>query len=144
MPAGLGTKTPFAFGKTLTTELANYEGPVTYQSGPGGNSCEETTPVNHFEVTNAWGLYDMHGNVHEWCADHWHTTYEGAPTDGSAWLLSDEDVKRLPCGESEKRVIRGGSYNDMPSSCRSAFRRGWYATNVGNDGFGFRVACSAP
>ena len=64
---------------------------------------------------NAWGLYDMLGNVWEWTADHWHETYEGAPTDGSAWINSDRDA-------GAGRVIRGGSWIGFARICRSAYR----------------------
>jgi formylglycine-generating enzyme required for sulfatase activity len=67
--------------------------------------------VDHFEFANAWGLSDMHGNVWEWCQDHWHGNYEGAPADGTAWLSEDEDARR---------VRRGGSWDDFPRNCRSA------------------------
>ncbi|MEO1125329.1 MAG: formylglycine-generating enzyme family protein [Cyanobacteria bacterium J06635_15] len=136
-----GTKTSFAFGKTLTTGIANYKGDRD-RGDPRGLYREETTPVNHFGVANWWGLCDMHGNVREWCADHWHETYKGAPTDSSPWFLSDEEIKRLPCDAVFKRVIRGGACDDMASFCRSAYRRGWYTTNIFDVKFGFRVVCS--
>ncbi len=79
-----GTTTPFYFGETITVELANYKGNRTYGSGPKGVDREETTDVGSFPP-NAFGLYDMHGNVWEWCQDVWHRNYNGAPTDGSAW-----------------------------------------------------------
>ena len=60
---------------------------------------------------NAFGLYDMHGNVWEWCQDNWHSNYDGAPTDGSAWL-----------DNREYHVLRGGSWNNHPRYCRSAYR----------------------
>ncbi|MBD1848292.1 formylglycine-generating enzyme family protein [Cyanobacteria bacterium FACHB-63] len=129
-----GTTTPFYFGKTLTDELANYDASVTYADGPAGEYRRETTPVDHFGIANAFGLSDMHGNVWEWCQDHWHGNYEGAPTDGSAWLTDNEDASR---------VLRGGSWYDYPQYCRSAYRHdnspGYRSYNVG-----FRVVCSAP
>ena len=76
-----GTTTPFHFGETLTAELANYDANFTYADGPKGSIGEQTTDVGSFPA-NAWGLQDMHGNVWEWCEDHWHENYEGAPGDG--------------------------------------------------------------
>ncbi|HIK45185.1 MAG TPA: SUMF1/EgtB/PvdO family nonheme iron enzyme [Leptolyngbyaceae cyanobacterium M65_K2018_010] len=106
------TTTPFHFGDMITTEVANYNGSA-YRNGPAGDSRGETTPVDHFEGANAFGLSDMHGNVYEWCQDHWHSDYKGAPTDGSAWLSEDEGARR---------IIRGGSWNNNPGYCRSAPR----------------------
>ena len=129
-----GTKTPFYFGKTLTTELANYNGDYTYNDGPKGEYRKETTPVDQFGIANAFGLCDMHGNVWEWCADHWHDNYEGAPTDGTAWLSEDDQ---------SNRVLRGGSWYIIPRSCRSAYRLN-ATPDYTNDRIGFRVVCSAP
>ena len=81
-----GTKTPFHFGEMIKTDVANYSGNYTYADGPKGRRRGKTTPVDQFQVGNAFGLSDMHGNVWEWCLDHWHGNYKGAPTDGSAWL----------------------------------------------------------
>jgi formylglycine-generating enzyme required for sulfatase activity len=136
-----GTTTPFHFGETITTNLANYQGTDneeykwsgSYGSGPKGVYREETTAVGSFGVANNFGLYDMHGNVWEWCQDDWHSDYEGAPTDGSAWLSSEES--------SDRKLLRGGSWNDNPEDCRSAYRH-YYNLDYFNYAIGFRVVCS--
>jgi formylglycine-generating enzyme required for sulfatase activity len=113
-----------------------YEGKTysgAYGSGPHGEYREETTEVGSFKVANAFGLYDMHGNVLEWCQDWWHENYEGAPNDGSAWLAHEEDAE-------EKRVLRGGSWYYNPAYCRSAYR-GRLAPVVIDINVGFRVVC---
>lgn len=76
-----GTKTPFHFGDTIKTDLANYNGNSTYGLAPKGTYRDQTTPVGSFSA-NAFGLFDMHGNVREWCPDYWHDNYDGAPGDG--------------------------------------------------------------
>jgi formylglycine-generating enzyme required for sulfatase activity len=128
-----GTITPFSFGETITTDLANYRGTADpYNGGPKGPYREQTTDAGQFPA-NAFGLYDMHGNVWEWCQDVWHGNYKDAPTDGSAWLDGrDSDV----------RVLRGGSWNNGPWTCRSACRHN--SLGVRNSRYGFRVVCSAP
>ena len=131
-----GTQTPFYFGETLTTEVANYDANYTYADGPKGEYRQETTPVDHFGLANAFGLCDMHGNVDEWCQDAYHSTYEGAPTDGSAW--EDEET-----GDDLRRILRGGSWDDVPRNCRSAYRDRIYP-RVSDFLIGFRVVCSAP
>ncbi|MBE7386286.1 MAG: formylglycine-generating enzyme family protein [Leptolyngbya sp. SIO1E4] len=137
-----GTTTPFHFGETITTEVANYRGTDdkslgwsgSYGDGPKGEYREETTPVDHFGIANAFGLCDMHGNVLEWCADHWHDNYEGAPTDSSAWIEG---------GNSSYRVWRGGSWVYYPWYCRSAYRYR-SSPDFHLNGVGFRVVCSPP
>jgi len=113
-----GTTTPFHFGETLTTDLANYRGKYAYGGGPKGICREETTEVGSFGVVNAFGLYDMHGNVWEYCLDDWHNNYEGAPTDDSAWLDRNDNLSQ---GRAYA-VVRGGSWIDNPVLCRSASR----------------------
>jgi formylglycine-generating enzyme required for sulfatase activity len=128
------TTTPFYFGRTLTTDLANYNGSYIYNDGAKGEYREETTPVDHFGIANAFGLCDMHGNVYEWCQDYWHDSYKDAPKDGSAWLSEDENAAR---------VLRGGSWLSYPRHCRSAYRF-FYSPGSRIYGLGFRVVCSAP
>jgi formylglycine-generating enzyme required for sulfatase activity len=127
-----GTTTPFYFGETITGELANYRASETYADEPKGEYREETTPVGQFPP-NAFGLYDMHGNVWEWCADTWHDNYEGAPTDGSVWIEN---------GNDNSSPLRGGCCGSSPDLCRSAYRyvddRSAYSYD-----YGFRVVCGA-
>ncbi|MBW4565524.1 MAG: SUMF1/EgtB/PvdO family nonheme iron enzyme [Mojavia pulchra JT2-VF2] len=123
------TTTPFHFGETLIPSLASYNN--TYSPEAQGMNQWQTSLVGSFPA-NAFGLYDMHGNVWEWCADHWHDNYEGAPVDGSAWL-SNEDAK--------SRVIRGGSWKNSLSLCRSAYRS-WNPQAGRGNVLGFRVAVS--
>ncbi|MBN1877274.1 MAG: formylglycine-generating enzyme family protein, partial [Anaerolineae bacterium] len=118
-------------GPTLTTDLANYVGIHTYLDEPEGIYRHVTTDVGSFPP-NAFGLYDMHGNVWEWCADAWHDDYMGAPTDGSVWEQTSATY----------RVLRGGCWHDPPTLCRSAARLK-YTPNDGEDYFGFRVALAS-
>jgi formylglycine-generating enzyme required for sulfatase activity len=127
-----GTVTPFHFGVTISTELANYYGRKAYGDGPVGDFREQTTNVASFPA-NAWGMHDMHGNVWEWCADHWHANYEGAPEDGCAWL----DDKAM---EYSQVLMRGGSCGNLSRGCRSASRIKAHPDNQGSD-CSFRVCC---
>ncbi|MEH2157660.1 caspase, EACC1-associated type [Nostoc sp.] len=125
-----GTTTPFHFGETITTELANYNGNYTYASAPQGKSRQETTEVGSFPP-NAFGLYDMHGNVLEWCQDSWHDSYKGSPSDGSAWI-----------DNNQYQMLRGGSWSYNPEDCRSAYRNS--VTRVFHyDYIGFRIVWAA-
>ena len=128
-----GTTTPFHFGETISTDLANYNGSDekygAYGRGEKGAYRRETNPVAAFEVANRFGLFDMHGNVWEWCQDHWHDSYTGAPEYGNVWISA---------GESKRRVARGGSWGDLPGDCRSAYRFRISPEDLSSD-LGFRV-----
>ncbi|MEO0869741.1 MAG: formylglycine-generating enzyme family protein [Cyanobacteria bacterium J06642_11] len=117
-----GTTTLFYFGESLTSEQANY----------GRGTTGQTTDVGSFPANN-FGLHDMHGNVLEWCLDHWHENYEGAPIDGSAWISSDKNALRL---------LRGGSWCYGPGVCRSV-NRNRDARDFRSSLIGFRVVCAS-
>jgi formylglycine-generating enzyme required for sulfatase activity len=135
-----GTTTPFAFGETITTEDVNYNGSLACPSGSQGLYRKCPTPVGSFRP-NAWGLYDMHGNVWEWCQDRYANDYyarspaadpPGAgPGDSQDWGWT--------------RTFRGGSWDDPPKSCRSTERH-WGNPKIScyfDYGLGFRVVCES-
>jgi formylglycine-generating enzyme required for sulfatase activity/uncharacterized caspase-like protein len=127
-----GTTTPFHFGETITPQLANYDCNFSYRSRLKGTSRNQTSPVGSFPFANPFGLFDMHGNVCEWCLDDWHESYNDAPTNGSAWLI---DTK------SDLRILRGGSWFHDPRDCRSAFRHKRDSNDKLNRN-GFRIVCT--
>jgi formylglycine-generating enzyme required for sulfatase activity/predicted Ser/Thr protein kinase len=125
-----GSKTPFAVGETLNTDIANYDGTTVYGMGLEGIYRQQTTVVGKLPP-NRYGLYDMHGNVWEWCGDHWHGSYTHAPSDGSVW----QDQYFFAC------VLRGGAWNTPVMNCRCAARI-WEAASERSHHIGFRVACT--
>jgi formylglycine-generating enzyme required for sulfatase activity len=120
-----GTSTAFGFGESLSSREANFDGNYPFGSGSKGPSLQTTSEVRSYQE-NGWGLYDMHGNVNEWCAD-WYGNKLPGGTD--------------PTGPSTQsiRVIRGGSWNFGGSNCRRADRNGYDPASHGN-ALGFRVA----
>jgi formylglycine-generating enzyme required for sulfatase activity len=127
-----GTTTPFYFGATLTSDIAYYNCTETYANESKGICREQTIDVGAFSP-NAFGLFDMHGNVLEWCADRSHR-YQGAPTDGSAWLSITNN---------SFRSVRGGSWESDPKRCRSAYRD-FSPPHFSYVSIGFRVVCDSP
>jgi formylglycine-generating enzyme required for sulfatase activity len=129
-----GTQTPFHFGETITDKLANYIANYTFADEPKGEDREKTTTVGSFPP-NSFGLYDMHGNVWEWCEDNWHENYDQAPVDGSAWIFKIENDNR-----SQIRLLRGGAWFNYPDRCRAGYRRR-YDPDFDDNNIGFRVVC---
>ena len=127
-----GTTTPFYCGETISTDLANYNGKYTYGQGQKGQYREKTTEVGIFPA-NPFGLYDMCGNVWEWCEDGWYENYINAPIDGSAWTSPSSEV-----------MLRGGSWFNDPLDCRSASRHYdlWAGRDLIYSNIGFRVVCA--
>ncbi|MBW4554732.1 MAG: SUMF1/EgtB/PvdO family nonheme iron enzyme [Trichormus sp. ATA11-4-KO1] len=126
-----GSTTSFHFGETVTPDLVNCSRD-DYSVEVKSKYRKETTDVGSFQVANAFGLYDMHGLVWEWCADAWHNNYNGAPTDGTAWEVG---------GDIYRRVLRGGSWSFGAELCRSA-SRSWNESDGGLRICGFRVVFS--
>ena len=124
-----GTNTPFSFGETLTTEIVNYNGEHTFGDEPLSVYGHVTTPGGTFPP-NPFGLYDMHGNLWEWCADNWLDDYSASPRDGSAYQIKNNPY----------RVARGGSWHEPPNLCRSAVRIRFKQSDA-EEFIGFRVVC---
>ena len=119
--ARAGTTTNYSWGNGISRNRANCNHEC-------GDYYLTEAPVGRFPA-NAWGLHDMHGNVYEWVQDCWNDSYEGAPSDGSAWESGD-------CG---RRVLRGGSWGSDARDVRSAYRIRSVRANGGNV-VGFRLA----
>ncbi len=122
-----GTKTPFHFGNSLSSKQANFDGDLPYGEGDQGPNLERTAKVGSY-APNAFGLYDMHGNVWQWCQDWYDENYyKNSPREdppGPAQALN--------------RVVRGGGWGDEGEDCRSAFRDWNEPRDRGSD-LGFRV-----
>jgi len=129
-----GTTTPFHYGETINGELANYKAKNTYLNEPKGEFGEEMISVGQFP-SNAFGLYDMHGNVWEWCQDSWYSNYKKAPKNGNPRVYHNYSG-------SNERVLRGGSWDSNPEFLRSAKRFKLVDYESFGHHVGFRVACN--
>ena len=132
-----GTTTPFYFGETISTEQANYNGNYPLGNEKKGIYREKTTPVGSFSA-NKFGLYDMHGNVWEWCEDTWHESYAEKPESlkqngNITWSSNDDPL----------HVLRGGSWDYDSYFCRSTFRH-WEDFLYGDEMNSFRLALCPP
>jgi len=132
--ARAGTGTPYGFGETIDATIVNYDGNYPYGKGKKGEYKKGTVAVGSLGVANGWGLYDMHGNVWEWCEDEYHSNYDGAPVDGGAWVSS---------ALAASRVMRGGSWGNSAVNCRSADRY-WASPGNRNRDVGFRLSRTLP
>ena len=122
--ARAGTNTQYYWGDTPSHDYVNYDGKE------GKDQWENTAPVASL-LPNKFGLYDISGNVWEWVEDKYHDNYQGAPTDGSAWLA----------GDIKHRVLRGGSWSESSYDVRSAVRVDYYP-GFRLYFFGFRIVCA--
>ena len=127
-----GTTTPFTFGETITPELVNYDGNYPYGEAAKGEYRAKTFPVFSGKP-NGFGLYNMHGNIWEWCEDIWKPDYVGLAADGSA---------NVSARDSNLRVLRGGSWYNLARYCRSANRDRNVPRSRYNY-YGFRVAVAS-
>jgi formylglycine-generating enzyme required for sulfatase activity len=125
-----GSSSDFSFGDMITTDLANYVGRHAYKTGPVGEYRHGPIPPGAFPP-NAFGLFDMHGNLDEWCQDAWHEDYTAAPSTAAPWIR----------GGTAERVVRGGSWHDPPNLLRCAARLK-LDPSEGEDFVGLRLALS--
>lgn len=124
-----GTVSPFSFGETITIDVVNFNGEHTFKDEPRGRYIHVTTEGETFPP-NAFGLFDMHGNLWEWCADNWLDDYSSSPRDNNSYQNKD----------SRYRVARGGSWHEPPALCRSAARIKFLQSDA-EEFIGFRVTC---
>ena len=128
-----GTASPYALGSAITPELANLRLGAGLVDDPLPAEGQQTTSARRHPA-NAWGLHAMHGNVREWCRDHWHDSYHGAPNDDTPWIDAQAP-------STADRVVRGGAWSDPPSDARSACRYRLPPQTLKSASVGLRVVC---
>jgi formylglycine-generating enzyme required for sulfatase activity len=124
-----GHKTPFWWGASITTAKANYNLNYPYPGGNAGDNRQRALPVKFFEP-NPWGLFQVHGNVHDWVEDCWNENYAAVSSDGSAVIT----------GDCSRHVIRGGSWVTYSMGLRAAARDKYFGAGTRLNNIGFRVA----
>jgi formylglycine-generating enzyme required for sulfatase activity len=124
-----GTTGPFNLGSTISPTVSNYHSRFPFGGVRPQHERGHTVVVGQFRLANAFGLYDMHGNVWEWCADSWHSDYSGAPSDGRVWIDG---------GDDSRRPVRGGGWNDIAFFARSSQRASQHSETT-SAWIGFRV-----
>ena len=129
-----GTTNPFAYGDAILPSIVNYDATSPYGRAPKGLCQGKSTAVANFPP-NLFGLYDMHGNLWEWCLDEWFDNYQDAPADGSA--KGNLETRN----EQNQRVVRGGSWFSYGQRCRAATRASLSAS-FRHEHYGFRVVCT--
>jgi formylglycine-generating enzyme required for sulfatase activity len=127
-----GSKTAFHYGNNTNLHLFNCRSGCSTINGKDCLLLGRTSEVGLFPANN-FGLHDMHGNVWEWCEDDWHSNYDNAPKDGTAWIEEDRD---------DKRVIRGGCWDQEAERCRSTYRAYIDLFKPDRTYTGFRVCCN--
>ncbi len=124
-----GTDSPFSFGESITPDWANYNGRQSFGASPKGKNRNQTLPAGSLGIANAFGLFDMHGNVREWCLDTWSEDYGGS-------------MRQIPIYENDGlpylRILRGGSWGSSAGECRSGARLA-KPSILRDDNIGFRV-----
>jgi formylglycine-generating enzyme required for sulfatase activity len=131
----VGTNTPFHCGEAIMTDLVNYNGNYPYGEAPKGQYRQKTVDVDSF-YPNQWGLYQMHGNVWEWCLDDWHDDYSAKPVrlkqnGNEPWV--DVDINK-----NRSQPLRGGSWSSNARNCRAGNRE-WFNARYQYNDVSFRV-----
>ena len=140
-----GASTPFHYGDTIDATWANYEATYSFGSGRKGANRQRPMSVGTCGLVNRWGLAEMHGQLWEWCSDHWHPdpTGEGWPRDGRPWEEADSALAALGTAQKGWKLLRGGSCISDPRSCRAAYRSSLLPASISTY-VGFRPCCLLP